>query len=242
MKKAVSFLIAILLCVCFSGIATARDDHEITMLNLLESMIQDMFYEAYYDEEKDVFVITYKNENITKEKYDKYIDFNPDFDTPLAELCRTELYQTYRDWMDLFNIDIDIIIRHVTSDNGFMYCLINEEYSKKDAAKAGSKREEIDIQVIKLFLQVTKQAFDESGGNMECGYDDEKDEIWFEFDVGESLSMATNASRKEARNSCRKIYEMIKTQVTEGGVFGINIRISLVNEEGLQMITLLNGE
>ena len=64
MKRIVSFLIAILLCVCFSGIANARDDHEITMLNLLESMIQDMFYEAYYDEEKDVFVITYKNENI----------------------------------------------------------------------------------------------------------------------------------------------------------------------------------
>lgn len=243
MKRIVSFLIAILLCVCFSGIANARDDHEITMLNLLESMIQDMFYEAYYDEEKDVFVITYKNENITKEKYDKYIDFNPDFDTPLAELCRTQLYQTYRDWMDLFNIDIDIIIRHVTSDNGFMYCLINEKYSKTDVAKVGTKREEIDIQVIKLFMQVIKESFNKSGStNVECGYDEEKDEIWLEFYMGEELSLTDNYSRRNAKESLRKIHEIVEEKITEGGVIGVNICISFVDESGTPIMTVVDGE
>ncbi len=251
--KRKAWIVAAIIGIVFSATAYAEglSDHHRTLLNILASMsaaeVDGMYEEAYYNEVLNAFVLTYRQDDPVEE----LIERDPSFAKDLAKNCALHMCDYYMDWIDMFNIDVDIIIRHIAEDGDFLFCMKNGIMTEKDIALEGygASRSEDEKAIIKLYLKLMETAFD--GQNeliFGCEYEEEKDEILM---VYTSLTTTGYDLEREKGKTFKKqldkeikesIYDPIKEQIEEANIHNVSLRIKFVTPDAKTITEIYNGE
>lgn len=255
MKKIFVFFISVVILFA-SSTAVARDDVSMYAVELIISMIErdlqetEMFVDVCYNEENDAVLITLKQNTITKKEYDEMVEFNSELPKQMADLCTIYLYDTYRKWVDTANQEIDIIFREISSDDQFLFSVINGDYSEKDILKTEkTKRTEIEIQTINIYLQMMENAFD--GMNQllfQCKYDENDDEMLFVYTIlgfGKKDMEMYNGKKavKEIKQTIiSDVYQPIKEMIDQGGMDDISIVVKFMTSDGVLIAGVKDGK
>lgn len=249
MKKAMCGLLVLAIFLSPVLAAAERTEHEKTMLGILADMsLKETFVEeAYLDEEKDVFVITYRQKDLSKKEAEESITYNDDFLKKLSGICQNTLCEYYCDWVDLFKIDIDIVIRHISNDGHFLYCMLNGIFEEKDIINETSAERGLKIEA---FLLVLKNSFyslkNEKKIEMECEYKEEEDEIHIVIIFeGTKEYIKTRDGKKfvsEMKEGAEEIYNSFRESANKWGIAGGTIKTSFTMGDGETILQTINGE
>lgn len=255
MKRLLVFFVSFVILFT-SSTAFARDDVSMYAVDLIISLIEkdlqqtEMFVDVCYKEENDAILITLKQTTITKKDYDEMVAFNSDLPKQMADICSNYLYGTYQKWVETAHQEIDIVFREISSDNHFLFSVINGDYSEIDILKTEkTKRTQLEIQTINIYLQMMENAFDGMDQLLfQCKYDEEKDEMLFVYTIlgfGKKDMEMYNGKKtvKEIKQTViSDVYQPLKEMVDQSGMDGISIVVKFMTSDGVLITGVENGK
>lgn len=247
MKRIVCTVMAAVMFVVMPCALAERTDHQKTLLKILteSAKANDTFEDAYYDEKNDAYVLIVKDEKLSSTLFETICKTDKTFRDRKAEICKENLCTYFMDWMDLFNLDIPVIIKHVTSDDVLMFCMkdgnrydydvLEEERSEDD------KLSEAAMNIMLLMLE--NQFKEEDGIILKTSYDEENKEAHFKFVM---LNIDRNYLNTKAGKQFKaqmkdefadQFYPVIKDKFEGNNIEGLSMIVELATSDG-QTITM----
>lgn len=218
------------------------------VLALSLTMEPDPLYEeGYLDEELNAMVFTCRNDagDVIRQK--------PETAKEFADICARTMCVYLMDYVKKYDIDVDIIVRHIDKNGDFLFCLKNGVMLKTDPIiKAEAQEDEADDDkirgaLIRLYATVSEMNFEGEGElELKCEYQAETDELLITYKmikIGETDAKRIKVVEKEKmEDGIIEIYEMHKRELEKGDVYSANIRVRFTTNDGITIAETYNGK